>query len=176
LILETPTGQKVTFQKLTADSAKEASFRMLRVDCRDEIIHAHGVPPQKVGIVETGKLGGNLASEQIKEYKDSIIAPGREMVCEQLDRIIQAFGTDKLTLNFADYDIEDRVANSKIDAAYLDRNVLTPNEVRANRFPDLEPLEGQDQPLKPATLGDVALIDESLQQLQRIIREQGGQQ
>ena len=116
LALSTPQGGKITFEKLTSDAAKEGSFRLLRTDCRDEILQAHGVPPQKVGIVEAGKLGGNLASEQIEEYKNSIVTPGREKVTTRLNRVIEiGFGVTGLTFQFEAYDTEDAERNMRVD-------------------------------------------------------------
>lgn len=172
LAMRSPAGGKVTFQKLTSDAAKEGSFRLLRIDCRDEILHAHGVPPQKVGIVETGKLGGNLASEQIVEYKNSIVTPGQEMVSTRMDRLIEVgFGTTDLKFQFDPYDAEDKKLNAEVDQIYLNGRVRTPNEVRAQRFPDTQPLEGGDEPVNAPTVGDLVGIDSGLQQVQREIRE-----
>lgn len=172
LTMQAPNGAKVTFEKLTSDNAKEGAFRLLRIDCRNEIVHAHGVPPQKVGIVETGALGGNLATEQLAEYKESTVEPGQEMVQARLNRII-AVGFQALDLHFEfePYDVDDRLINSQIDGAYIDRGVLVPNEVRAVRFPDKEPLDGGDEPRRPATAGDLFGVEQALEQTQREIRE-----
>jgi hypothetical protein len=148
LALKLPNGGKITFERLTSDNAKEASFRLLRSDCRDEILHAHGVPPSKVGIVETGRLGGNKANEQIEEYKISIVEPGREKVTTRLNRIVEAgFGASGFTFEYEPYYTDDVKQNADVDSAYLDRDVLVPNEVRKMRFPDLPPLPGGDDPL-----------------------------
>lgn len=171
LCLQTPQGGKIIFEKLTSDQAREGSFRLLRQDCRDEIIHAHGVPPQKVGIVETGKLGGNLASEQIREYKDSTVVPGQEKIQVRLNKLIEVgFQTRDFWFEFEPYDTEDRKANAEVDSAYLDRGVLVPNEVRRERYPDYDPLEGGDEALRSPSFSDLAAVDEGLQQVQREIR------
>ncbi len=172
LTLHAPTGSKVHFEKLTSDNAKEGAFRLLRTDCRDEIVHAHGVPPQKVGIVETGKLGGNLATEQLREYKESTVEPGQEKVQARLNKLIATgFGTQDFTFTFAPYDIDDRKLNADIDVAYINAQVRTPNEVRAERFPGTEPLEGGDEPRRQPTAGDLFGVDQALQETQREIRE-----
>jgi hypothetical protein len=167
LVLEVPEGRKVTFEKLTSDNAKEGAFRLLRVDCRDEILHAHGVPPQKVGIVETGRLGGNAASEQIVEYRTSIVEPGQNKVCTRLNRLIeQTFGAG-WSFAFEPYMTEDLVANSGVDAVYLDHEVVTPGEVRKKRFPDLPERADLDEPLhkEPA-----AVPVEEIAKLQKAVR------
>jgi phage portal protein BeeE len=172
LCLATPGGGKIRFEKLTSDSAREGSFRLLRQDCRDEILHAHGVPPQKVGIVETGKLGGNLSTEQIEEYKNSIVTPGQEALASRLTQIIEAgFGIPGLRFEFEPFDTEDRKRNAEVDAAYLDRNVLTPNEVRSLRYPQLPPLAGGDEPLRPTTLSDLAGLEDAIGKIQAYMRE-----
>lgn len=167
LVLETPNGAKIRFEKLTSDSAREASFRLLRQDCRDELLHAHGVPPQKVGIVESGKLGGNLATEQMQEYKLSIVTPGQEMVVSVFNEMIErGFKVSDLWFEFEAWDLDDREANSRIDSVYLDRRVVTPNEVRRERFPDLDPLPDGDEPL-----GGDAVLEQAIEAVQREVRK-----
>lgn len=172
LVLSTPAGGKIRFDKLTDSSAREGSFRLLRTDCRDEILQAHGVPPQKVGIVETGKLGGNLSSEQIREYQLSIIDPGQAAIIEQMNSVIvDGFGVTDIEFAFERTDIEDRLVNAQVDQIYLDRGVLVPNEVRGDRFPYLEPLDGGDEPLRAPTLADLTGVDDAVGALQREVRE-----
>ena len=172
LILEAPSGgAKITFQALQPAN-KEGAFRLMRLDCRDEILCAHGVPPQKVGVVETGKLGGNLATEQITEYKNSIVTPGQEDLATGLTDVIErGFGAAGLIFEFDPYDIADQKVNAEIDGIYLDRNVIVSNEVRRNRFPDLKPLPGGDEPLKPATLADLAGIEQAVTEVQQLARK-----
>jgi hypothetical protein len=168
LAMRSPTNGKITFEQLTSDNAKEGSFRLLRSDCRDEILHAHGVPPQKVGIIETGRLGGNKANEQIVEYKISIVDPGREKVTARLNRLIAAgFGSDKFRLEFEPYNIDDLAQQATIDATYLDRDVLAPNEVRRVRFPDLAPLPGGDAVL---ARGGGSPVEDAMGAVQKAIR------
>jgi capsid portal protein len=172
LCLQTPSGGKVTFEPLTSQTVKEGSFRLLWVEARDEVLQAHGVPPQKVGIVETGKLGGNLSSEQIVEYKTSIVEPGQEKVSTRLSMLIKAFGAPNLKFQFDAYDTEDRQANAAVDQIYLNAGVLTPNEVREVRFPGKDPLEGGDQVSRPAQFGDVAGVEDVLNEVQQSLRGQ----
>jgi hypothetical protein len=174
MVITAPNEAKITFEQLTSDAAKEAAFRLLRSDCRDEILHAHGVPPQKVGIVETGKLGGNLASEQIEEYKNSIVTPGREKVTARLNRLIsEGWRTDALWFAFDPYDTEDAERNSRVDAVYLDRRVVTPNEIRAIRYADYEPLPEGDIPLTEPAAAE-GLLTDLQHQVRAAIAKSGG--
>ena len=67
---------------------KEASFRLHRQDNRDEILAAHGVPPYRVGVAETGSLGGNTARESTEIYKRSVIEPRQEMLESMINKHI----------------------------------------------------------------------------------------
>ena len=171
LCLKTPSGGKVIFEPLTSSTVKEGAFRLLWQEARDEVLQAHGVPPQKVGIVETGKLGGNAAGEQIVEYKNSIVEPGQEKVGTRLTMLIeQGFKVPGLEFRFEPFDTEDRQANATVDKSYLDAGVLTPNEVRETRFPGRPPLEGGDEPNRPAQLNDLAGVENVLNQVQQSLR------
>lgn len=142
LVMTQPTGGKVVFQKLTSDEAREGGFRELRKDMRDEILQAHGVPPIRVGVVETGALGGNVGSEQLKTYVESIVLPGRETLETALTAVLERMGHEGLWFEFEPFDIDDELVNARVDAIYHKIGAKTAAEVREDRFPHLDPLEG----------------------------------
>jgi capsid portal protein len=73
-IFEVPTGNKVTIEPLGIE-IKEGSFKLLRKDLRDEILVAYRMPPYRIGIAETGSLGGSTAEQSLPNYNESIILP-----------------------------------------------------------------------------------------------------
>lgn len=81
LSIPSETGEKVNVQlvPLSVD-VKEASFRLFRKDNRDEILHAHGVPGYRIGVAETGQLGGNLAEEATQIYFQSVVGPHQNLL------------------------------------------------------------------------------------------------
>jgi Phage portal protein len=173
LATRVPEGCKITFQELTSKEAKEGAFRLLRVDCRDEILQAHGVPPQKVGIVQTGRLGGNSSGEQNQEYKSSIVVPGRKKLTTMLNQLLAArFPGTKFLFEFEPYDTDDLAANATTDQIYLQTQVLTPGQVQAKRFPELPERPGSDQVL-PYKAGATQAADpnagEGLGGLQKLV-------
>src|SRR5262249_31392079 len=56
-------------------TAKLESILAAKKEARGEIISAYGVPPAKVGIIESGNLGGGTGSDQNKSFWLDIIAP-----------------------------------------------------------------------------------------------------
>ncbi len=136
MVLQSPQGGSAKFHKLTGDNAKEGSFRLLRQDCRDEILQAHGVPPQKIGIVETGALGGNVGSEQIRDY-GQLVRRGQERWEAAIEALIERRGLTNVSFSYEPYDTEDEKLNAEIDKTYIDAGVVEPDEVRSTRFPQL---------------------------------------
>jgi len=65
---------EINLQPLSVET-KEASFRLYRQDNRDEILHAHKVPPYRLGVNETGNLGGTNAGEASNTYLTSTVLP-----------------------------------------------------------------------------------------------------
>lgn len=137
LVLTTPEGGKINFQALAID-VKEGHFRLYRKDNRDEVIHAHGIPPYRIGVVEAGTLGGNIASETTKIYKYSIIQPRQQRLESRFQKVlIDGFGENEFEFKFNEIDTDDQkmIADIEFNEAqtakiWLDAGVITPNEAR----------------------------------------------
>ena len=113
LILTVPTREganndvKIEFQPLAVET-KDASFRLYRKDNRDEIVVAHGVPPYRIGLAETGSLGGSTAAESTQIYKDSVIKPRQEILEEMVNMVVrEGFEITDWRFKFAEIDTED---------------------------------------------------------------------
>ena len=62
---------------------EDGSFRLLRKDTRDEVLHAHHVDPSRLGIYDAGTLNGNNSDNTRASYKYGTIAPIKTE-CESL--------------------------------------------------------------------------------------------
>lgn len=140
LTATTSSGQTVNikFEKLAVD-VKEASFRMYRIDNRDEVLAAHGMPPYRAGISETGNLGGSTAKESTEIYKMSVIKPRQEMIEQRINRYIVwgAFGAYDWEFKFDEIDTEDEAKDADLHDKYFKMGALTPNQIR--KMKGLEP-------------------------------------
>ena len=79
LLLEIPDKKKgeadIEVEKVSSEN-KDASFRMLRSDMKEEIVAAHEVPPRLVGIMNAGQLGdATEARDQMRMFRDLAIKP-----------------------------------------------------------------------------------------------------
>jgi len=135
---------KVEFKEL-ANRSDEASFRMFREDNREEVVIAHGVPGNRIGLADVASLGGDTAYETNRIYKESSINPRQKEIEEYINKYI-------IQHNFEIYDWEVKLKNLDIDSTEKDKEILdflftngsaTPNDLIRNL--------GADYGIEPGT-------------------------
>jgi PBSX family phage portal protein len=135
LFLELPSDDgiggkiEVDFKELD-NTAKEGSFRLFRKDIIQEILVANGVPMEKLGMSESGRLGGNIGKELISNYVSSEV----ETVQNDVEDILYQVTKEKAPnymVKWNDLDIEDEEKQMKILTQYVKDHVYTINEARA---------------------------------------------
>jgi PBSX family phage portal protein len=137
---------EIKFEKLSVET-KEASFRMYRVDNRDEILTSHGVDPNRAGVITTGALGGNVAAETKKNYKESVVIPQQRTLAALINKYIVkhdwGFKIFDYRFELKTLDTDDLTQKIDNDCKLMDHGALSPNELR--RRNGLEPVT--DNPL-----------------------------
>jgi len=114
---------------------------------RDEIIASYGVPPAKVGIIESGNLGGGTGETQDRTFMVNTCQPIAELVLEALNFALakNGFGVEGWRLKFRDIDMRDSETVEKIRDMRLRNGSWTLDRYRADIG---EPaVEGGDQPV-----------------------------
>jgi capsid portal protein len=119
----------VHFEKL-GDEQKEISFREYRMDNRDEILSAHGVNAQRLGLGEVGNMGGSNTFELDEIYNSTVIEPMIISVEDFVNDIwIKSLGVDdvKFTLKRREINtLERKIANA---TSLFNLGALTPNKI-----------------------------------------------
>lgn len=139
LVLAVPTIDGTTggevnieFKPLAVD-VKDASFRLYRKDNRDEVISAHGVPPYRLGIAETGSLGGSTATESTEIYKSSVINPRQEILEAMINQHIiwhdDGFAAPDWTFKFREIDTADEKHDIEMIKNMFDMGALRIRDV-----------------------------------------------
>ena len=124
-----PSDIEIKFQPLATD-VKEASFRLYRMDNKDEVLAAHGVDPYRLGIAEIGSLSGNTADRASTNYKTSVIEP-RQSLIEKIitSKIVKQIAPDA-TFEIAEIDIEDESAEMELTRSLYDMGAISSAEIR----------------------------------------------
>jgi len=137
---DTPDS-KVEFKMEPVEAGtQESSFNKYRLANRDEILLAHRVPINKIGLPEGVSLAN--ARDADKTFKEQVCKPAQMRFEKKLNKIIEE-KTDALILKFNELSLTDEDTQSKIDERYLRMQVITPNEVRIRK--GMIPLDGGDE-------------------------------
>ncbi|MFI5831079.1 phage portal protein [Streptomyces sp. NPDC051578] len=112
---------------------------------RDEIIATYGVPPAKVGIIESGNLGGGTGESQDRTFMVNTCQPLAELILEALNYhlVLAGFGITDWQLKFADIDMRDSKTIEEIRDMRLRSGAWTLNRYRADI--NEPPVEGGDR-------------------------------
>jgi len=132
---------KVEFKMEPVEAnTQESSFNVYRSANRDEILIAHRVPINKIGVPEGVSLAN--ARDADKTFKEQVCRPSQIILEKKINRIFEE-KTDALILKFNELTLTDEDTQSQIDERYLRMQVITPNEVRIRK--GMIPLDGGDE-------------------------------
>ena len=135
---EEDTKVEVKIEPLSVET-KEASFRLYRKDNRDEILAAHGMDPNRVGVYESGKLNGSNSDSLDNAYKTTLInslkADNEDDINYYVLRL--GLGINDWEFRIVDNDpniefrkIETIKAKMEIAVQALQNGIKSPNEAR----------------------------------------------
>lgn len=155
LVLSTPKGAEIKLVPLAVEM-KDGGFRYYRKDNRDEIISAHGVPPHRIQVYDSGSIASLSPSTILsldKAYKYSTLKPIQQKLASAFNKIIRlSFGIKDKQVIFDELDIGEEAERAnilKIIAAahekYYNMGTMTPDEIREDnklrKFADIPEVE-----------------------------------
>lgn len=79
---------KVDFQEMSGTAKNEGSFEKLSDRADKAIMIGHRVPAERLANSEVGALGGNIASEANRVYKEAVVGPAQELLNSRLNKFI----------------------------------------------------------------------------------------
>lgn len=138
---------KVTIQKMGV-AMNDLHFAKLMEVTDAEILVAHRMPPDRLGIVKRGALGGSTVDQVNEIYKDAVVSRGQRLFESRLQRFFETefpksqreFGAQKVQVDtsdafpflvdFQDLDISDKKEDADIALAKMKLNAITINEAR----------------------------------------------
>jgi len=129
------------------DPRKVTDYLAASKQLRDEIIATFGVPPGKLGIIESGNLGGGTGESQDKTLRINTIIPVQSLVLEKINfhLLQQGFGIEDWHLEFPEIDYRDSTTVENIRDTRLRNGSYTLNRVRDEIGEP--PVDGGDDPV-----------------------------
>ena len=123
---------KIHFQKMTED-AKDISFDKLQDRAGSEILLAHRTPPDRLGAVRVGPLGGNVAMSASRVYKEGVVSTSQSLLAERINRFIQAeSGLSDIGWSWIPrpLDITEEAQDAQVVSAKWTSNIIRLDEAR----------------------------------------------
>jgi HK97 family phage portal protein len=111
------------------DPRKVTDYLATSKQLRDEIIATFGVPPGKLGIIESGNLGGGTGESQDKTLRINTIIPVQSLILEKINfhLLQQGFGIEGWHLEFPEIDYRDSTVVESIRDMRLRNGTYTRN-------------------------------------------------
>lgn len=121
------SDNKIKYEKLGVE-VKESSFKLYAQGCKENILIAYSMPPERVGIRIVGKLGGNVAEEATKIYVQGVVEP----LQLDLEEIINGklLQSELYEFKFKDIDLRNFTVLVERVVKQVSSAILTPNEAR----------------------------------------------
>lgn len=130
MIIHPQRESKLEYIKLGIE-VKEGSFKLYFKQQRDEILAVNKMPAYRIGVVETGSLGGNVAQESTKIYVQSVITP-LEMTIERLvsDSIFrEGLKIENYRFELNELDLRDKSADVDMYLKLFGIGAITSNQI-----------------------------------------------
>jgi hypothetical protein len=125
---------------------------------RDEILATYGVPPAKVGVIESGNIGGGTGESQDKTFDVTTCDPISALILDALDYSLvqEGFGITGWKLGFGDIDWRDSDVVENIREKRLHNGAWSLNRYRSDIG---EPTtDGGDEPMIMLTSGSLVRV------------------
>lgn len=126
---------------------------------RDQIISSFGVPPSKVGIIETGNIGGGSGEAQNKSFQINTVIPIANLLLEKLNYhlVKVGFKIQGWHFEFAEVDFRDSITVEQVRELRLKYGAYSINDWRAEL--GKQPIPGGDTNIVDTRTGIVAWDD-----------------
>lgn len=137
---------KVTFQKMSEDT-KDVSFERLQERASAEILLAHRLPPDRLGMVRVGPLGGNATMAASRIYKEGVVITSQNILAGRFNRFIETEGPipkEELKWKWKpiDLDITEEPEDVQVTSQAFQSNLLRLDEARKKL--NLPPVGGEE--------------------------------
>lgn len=164
---------KVHFEKLSEDQ-NEASFVQLLDKCDKAILVAHRMPSDRIGMIQSGPLGGSVADAANRVYREGVVLPDQEILNHRLNLFIEKeLGNTDFALKLIELDTKAEKNDLTGATTGFRSGIYSLNEARARA--GLPPVTGDTGGQFIWNLGGVfnpkaikSFTDEDLEQARRL--------
>ena len=151
LILPITGPGTVEFKKLS-ETGQDGSFEKLDARCDARILVGHRIPPERLGMIRVGPLGGNVTLASSRVYREAVVSTSQALLAARMNRFIaveyakaRGLGDDAnigWTWRPVELDLTEEREDIEAASTLFDKDVIILNEARARV--KLDPLADDD--------------------------------
>lgn len=109
-------------------TSRDIDYEALMKFCRDMILTAYHVPPQKVEIIETASLGTGTGESQNEDWKQTVKAEAN-IIEDAFNKVLGRHGFREV-FEYNELDFEDKLKRAQVEQIQLNSGVKSINEIR----------------------------------------------
>ena len=147
-------------------SSEDMQYYDMIKNIRDRILATFGMPPYKVGVIETSNLDLGSGNSQDKNFKKTF--QGKAKLFEDAFNKVLGRSAFHEYFKYNDLDIEDKLVKAQIEDIRIKNGTLLPNEVRKGY--GQEPIYNQN--LLPSTQKNLKMYKDVLEH-EGLIKQEG---
>lgn len=149
MLVPTTSGVEIKIERLTSVANDLHFVRLLDV-ADTYITGSHRMPPERIGIVRKGPLGGTSTRDINRTYKDAVVATSQMLLADRLNRLVlvEYSKAAKITpeailwrIAFSALDIRDEEVEVAMIVEEVKAQIMTLDEARIKR--GRQPMEGK---------------------------------
>lgn len=129
-VLRIPKDVMEFEMKPLGSAINDAEFMGYKVANRDTQLRVYGMPPSRLGIIETANLGTGSGETQLETYKRAIVDPDQEMLEDLYNAILDEYGLTLVRFQYKDIDIVDEQREMQLYSAASAAGAISVNEER----------------------------------------------
>jgi hypothetical protein len=122
----------IDFKQLTSDT-KDLSFDKLQDRADEYVLVSHRIPPDRLGTVRVGPLGGNATMAASRVYKEAVVVTSQGLLAERMNRFIRSEGpveSPKWRWKPVELDITEEAQNVTDASGAFAANIIKLDEAR----------------------------------------------
>jgi len=135
----------IVIEEVDTIENKDGGFTVLNRDDRMEVLSSYSMPPYRIGVYETTRVGGDPGTHSSHIYKQSVIDPLTEEIDAQYTMILQdGRGLKNVKFSMNPVDVRDKKFLQEIYTQAIEYGLMTPKHA-AERMNYPEPPDHMDQ-------------------------------
>jgi len=169
---DSPSDNSIKIDKMDAD-IKDAAFRGMRQDNREEIVSAHGLSPRLVGLESISRLGGGgEVREQLKLINELVFMPRKKTLARFINSLLLGMNIMSWKIKFDSFEFTNALEDATWYQAMIGAGIISPEYAAGEIGYPLEAVPGYGKDNVPVNKSDgIAMLAKQLRMIRTTLED-----